>query len=314
MIALGASGSGKTFSMGLNNTTSDGMIGLSIDSLLQKLALKHQQADFNVFVSFIEIYKEKVFDLLTNGDESIYSKSKGNKFSGSRKIEIRTSDEASKVLNEGNKNRHTRATSLNSSSSRSHAIVTIYLSIHSDGSEISSLMHFADLAGSEGLRRTKHIGVAQQEGVNINQGLLAIGKVVQAMSNGLQVIPYRESTLTSVLKDSLNTNSYLAILGCISQNDKNETMSTVRFVHSVKSVKNMPEINVHQVRKTIFFNVKISYNFCLCNLKQHTYKYLSSNESYISSFRKLLSFSSYKHQRISSFASMSLNFSVVSSM
>jgi kinesin family protein 4/21/27 len=264
MIAIGASGSGKTFSMGLNNSTPDGIIGLSIDSVFQKLTSRHQNdlkssCDFKVSISFIQIYKEKVFDMLTVNKEAIYSKTNGKKFSGSKKIEIQSSSEASEIIKRGNINRQTRSTTLNISSSRSHAIVTIYLNALFNGSEISSLMHFADLAGSEGLRRTQHMGIAQQEGVKINQGLLAVGKVVHAMSQGLQVIPYRDSTLTSVLQESLNINSYLAILGCISQTDKTETMSTVRFAQSVKYVKNTPECNIYLKEKKVSMPKKRLY-------------------------------------------------------
>lgn len=116
-------------------------------------------------------------------------------------------------------------------------------------------MYFCDLAGSEGLRNTQHKGLAQQEGVNINQGLLSLGKVVQALSTGQKLVPYRDSVLTMVLQNSLNSGSYLTILGCISsaQKDKNETISTIRFSQSVKTLdsRNIPELNEYLKQKQV---------------------------------------------------------------
>lgn len=116
-------------------------------------------------------------------------------------------------------------------------------------------MHFCDLAGSEGLRNTQHKGLAQQEGVNINQGLLSLGKVVQALSTAQKLVPYRDSVLTMVLQNSLNSSSYLTILGCISSalRDKSETISTIRFSQSVKTLdrRNIPELNAYLKEKQV---------------------------------------------------------------
>lgn len=105
----------------------------------------------------------------------------------------------------GNKNRHVRPTKMNAQSSRSHAVFTVHLSKKStnlDGIDIitTSSMNLVDLAGSESVRRTGHIGMAMSEGVNINQGLLSIGKVLHAMKMGFKVIPYRDSVLSLVLQ------------------------------------------------------------------------------------------------------------------
>lgn len=159
--------------------------------------------DHEIFVSFIEIYNEKVYDLfLDNNLESIYTK--GSKFNGSQKKLITSRDDAINILTDANKNRHVRSTILNSSSSRSHAIFTIHLkTVKADDQLTWSALNLVDLAGSEGLRRTGHKGIALQEGVAINQGLLTIGKVLQALSTGNKVIPYipyRDSVLSVVLQ------------------------------------------------------------------------------------------------------------------
>src|SRR5690349_7205911 len=167
---------------------------MAIAKIFQKL---EGQEDFEVNASFIEIYNEKVFDLLSDKcQESIYSK--GSKFQGSTKVPINSSSEAHLVLQRGSRNRHVRATNLNTNSSRSHAMISIFVTT----SEITSVLHICDLAGSEGIRNTHHTGAAQKESVNINQGFLAVSKVVQALNTGSSLIPYRDSVLTIVLQDS----------------------------------------------------------------------------------------------------------------
>ena len=232
------------------------MIIMGIDSLFAKLpTITNEMKDPEVTVSFIEIYNEKVYDLLSdNSEESIYSK--GAKFNGSIKVPITSSAEAYQVIQQGKKNRHVRATKLNGASSRSHAMFSVFLHFRSESSqETLSVMHFCDLAGSEGLRHTNHIGIAQQESVNINRGLLSVSKVVQALSTGKSLIPYRDSVLTVVLQDSLNIRSYITILACISpaRGDKSETMSTIRFAQSVKTLdnKNVPELNTYLIEKQV---------------------------------------------------------------
>lgn len=250
LLAYGQSGSGKTYTMGLNDRSSVGMIGMSIDLLYQKLQLNDEypagSLEFDVSVSFVEIYNEKVFDLLSEKPtESIYSK--GSKFNGSTKLKLTSSEGAIETLKKGNKNRHVGATNMNAASSRSHAIFSIFVETRSENKQTSSVMNFCDLAGSEGLRHTNHTGLAQQESVNINQGLLSVSKVVNALSAGKKLIPYRDSVLTVILSESLNAHSYITIIGCISpaRKDKTETMSTIRFAQSVKTLENksIPEFN-----------------------------------------------------------------------
>lgn len=257
LLAYGQSGAGKTFTMGLNETV-PGMIGMSIDLLFKELDDKGAQLnaefEYKVQVSFVEIYNDKVFDLLTdNNQESIYSK--GSLYNGATKVPISNSSDANEVLQQA-KNRHVRETNLNRSSSRSHALFSVFVTQPiPDKDEISSVIHFCDLGGSEGLRNTQHKGIAQQEGVNINQGLLSIKKVIDALSTNKHLIPYRDSVLTVVLKDSLNINSFLTILGCISsaRKDRTETMSTIRFAQSVKTLdnKSVPEFNAYVNEKKV---------------------------------------------------------------
>lgn len=247
MLAYGQSGTGKTYTMGLNSEEG-GTIQRSIDKVFEKL---DRSDNFEVSVSFVEIYNEKVYDLLSENYQGPCL-TKGALFNGSKKKLITSRQDANEILKIGNQNRHVRTTVHNETSSRSHAMFSIFLNPRSPNVEKSSVIHFCDLAGSEGLRTTNHKGIAQTESVHINQGLLAIRKVVQALSKGTESIPYRDSVLTTVLKDSLNVGSYIAIIGCISPNseDCNETKRTVEFLKDTKTL-NIPEFNAYQREKTV---------------------------------------------------------------
>lgn len=265
IFAYGQSGAGKTHTIGLKeyplgtSSESQGIIIRSIDSLFQKLADTHNST---ISVSFVEIYKEKVYDLLTEKqDKPIYQK--GTHYQGSFKKVIENSDEAREVILIGNRNRHTRGTLLNDSSSRSHALFTIEVRTESS----SSIMYICDLAGSEGLRTTNHLGTPQKEGVEINKGLLALKRAIQELSKRKQVTSHRESVLTMILQSSLNLKSYFAMIGCIteSREDRTETQSTIRFLQEIKKLdgKAVPELNALREKQVSFYSLK---KFVLCSI------------------------------------------------
>ncbi|EAT44384.1 AAEL004241-PA [Aedes aegypti] len=249
-LAYGQTGTGKTYTMGLQwdhsgpHDINRGMITRALDQTFELLKESRDQEEYEIQVSFIEIYNEKIYDLLSeNSAEPVNTR--GLKFNGGTKKLVTRADQAQDILLEGNKNRHVRPTKMNTLSSRSHAIFSIHASVVHDDARIVSALHLVDLAGSEGVRRTGHQGAALAEGVHINQGLLSIGKVLQALSIGSKVIPYRDSILSTVLQDSLNSNSYLTLLACVSPmpEDLSETLSTIRFAQGAKTLKNNPQIN-----------------------------------------------------------------------
>lgn len=230
VLAYGQTGTGKSYTMGLhsevNNTNIfylfkikiinfvsfqasfiDDMSGIVPRVLASLFGRSHSSptadgdsTSTQISVSFVEIYNERVFDLLSEQSTDPVN-TKGHKFIGGDKRRVFTIDEARQVLDNGNRNRHVRPTKMNAQSSRSHAIFTIHATVRDGGNRrTEAAMHLVDLAGSEGVRRTGHHGVALIEGVHINQGLLSIGKVLQALSVGNKVIPYRDSVLSSVLQ------------------------------------------------------------------------------------------------------------------
>lgn len=124
----------------------------------------------------------------------------GSKFGGGCKRKIDFLDDAKSILMEANKIRHIRPTIINPFSSRSHAVFTIHATVTTSNASFNSAFNIVDLAGAEGVRMTGHQGLAMAEGVHINQGLLCVSKVLQALSSGSKVIPYRDSVLSTVLQ------------------------------------------------------------------------------------------------------------------
>eukprot|EP00889_Picochlorum_renovo_P006261 jgi/Picre1/33291/NNA_008615.t1 len=106
-------------------------------------------------------------------------------------------------------------------------------------------MHLVDLAGSERVKRTKSEGQRLQEGIKINKGLLALGNVINALSENKQHVPYRDSKLTRMLQDSLGGNSRTLMIACVSPADVNleESLNTLRYASRARAIKNKPVVN-----------------------------------------------------------------------
>ena len=156
-------------------------------------------------------------------------------------------------LAKGNTNRSVGATEMNATSSRSHACFTIQLeqqnkSIPEDSK--CSMLRLIDLAGSERLKRTKAEGTRKEEGAQINLGLLSLGNVISALSDGVGHIPYRDSKLTRILKDSLGGNSHTLMIACVSPADTNfeESLNTLRYADRARKIKNKPIQNMDPVK------------------------------------------------------------------
>ncbi|KAH8236876.1 hypothetical protein KR026_001717 [Drosophila bipectinata] len=243
-LAYGQTGTGKSYSMGMappKNILQPEQIGILPRCLNDILArLRSQQENHTVPIkvsaSFIEIYNEKAYDLLSSSPHVPMVPSRCQSCTS---LILTSQDDLQRLLQLGTGNRKVRATPMNANSSRSHAIVTIHVR---NGSQ-HSRMNIVDLAGSEGVRRTAHEGVARQEGVNINRGLLSITKVIMSMGAGHSLIPYRDSVLTTVLQESLTAKSYVTFLACISPHaaDLSETVATLRFATSAKKLRLNPQ-------------------------------------------------------------------------
>ena len=263
IMAYGQTGSGKTYTMGTADTgysemENQGLIPRFVADLFENLnnpTDKEEETSYKIKVSFLEIYGEDVFDLLSASSRQtdvsartslpVREDENGKVFvQGQTDIEVKTPQSTLEVLNMGSHNRVTAATAMNAGSSRSHAVFTILLEqrVKSAGSEddvhcMTSRLTFVDLAGSERIKRTGAEGQRMKEGIQINSGLFNLGQVIncladeQKLKNGNKstFVPYRNSKLTHLLKDALGGNSQTLFLACVSpaESNENETHSTL---------------------------------------------------------------------------------------
>lgn len=258
ILAYGQTGSGKTYSMGTcyNGVGEMGIIPRAISDIFEKIARTNEK-DFKVTASFIELYKEQLFDLMACSTKprdqcivDIREDNRGIRIPGLIEVEVASTEDTFKALMMGSAGRATGATAMNAQSSRSHAIFTITLQMcdkNNGGGDMISKFHLVDLAGSERSKKTGATGERFKEGVNINKGLLALGNVISALGDGQQrgYVSYRDSKLTRLLQDSLGGNSMTLMVACVSPADYNceETLSTLRYADRARHIKNKPIVN-----------------------------------------------------------------------
>ena len=217
-----------------------------------------------ISASFLEVYGEDVHDLLDEDGNSranplpLREDSSGAvSVVGLRTVHVASAEEALGVLHAGTLQRTTAATLMNHSSSRSHAIFVVILerTTKNNGVDMSAVSRFTfvDLAGSERLKKTGAEGTRAREGIKINEGLLALGNVINALADeerlakGTKVhVPYRQSKLTRLVQDALGGNSQTFFLACVSPSDTNasETLSTLHYANRARNIKNAPTKNV----------------------------------------------------------------------
>ena len=248
VFAYGQTGSGKTFSMGTNNSVStieDDSRGVCLRALRQIFDALKQDSTVQVKISFLEIFREQAFDLLQPKRVAL---SVRELKPGCFKVVDLTEEpvssvaEAVELLSRGGQVRSTEATALNTNSSRSHAVFSISL-VTSDGvTNITRKLNLVDLAGSENSNKTKCVGSRFEEAKSINLGLTVLSRVITGLSKKQPHIPFRESVLTKVLKESLESHCYVSMLACISPDakDVHETINTLRLSNEAKQLKTKP--------------------------------------------------------------------------
>ncbi|XP_067121658.1 chromosome-associated kinesin KIF4 [Centruroides vittatus] len=256
VLAYGQTGSGKTYTMGtssaLESEENVGIIPRAVKDIFNTIN-EITDAKCSVKISFLEIYKEEIFDLLNNNKDKDSITIREN-FDGSIRIVGLTEtiasslEETMQLLETGTLTRTTAATAMNFNSSRSHAIFTITLEQCNNDTDdiIYAKFHFVDLAGSERAKKTGAQGERLKEGININRGLLALGNVISSLCNESSHVPYRDSKLTRLLQDSLGGNSHTIMIACVSPADFNldETVNTLRYADRARKIKNKPIINI----------------------------------------------------------------------
>jgi hypothetical protein len=220
-----------------------------------------QLVQYNLQASFLEVYGEDVHDLLDKSRQSLPLREDaegGIVITGLTTRTVANADAALAVLHEGTLNRTTAATLMNLTSSRSHAVFTVTLQQvlrNSNNMDVTttSRFTFVDLAGSERMKKTGAEGERAREGIKINEGLLALGNVINALADDERLtkerkvhVPYRQSKLTRLLQDALGGNSQTLFLACVSPSDTNasETLSTLHYANRARNIQNAPTKNV----------------------------------------------------------------------
>ncbi|KAI9254644.1 hypothetical protein BY458DRAFT_535636 [Sporodiniella umbellata] len=246
-----------------------GIVPRFIDDLFCRIEQKKDDADYQVLVSFLELYNEDLLDLLNpqskkKCDVQIREDVNGNIYwAGVREEVCQSPEELVKFLVKGSLGRTTGSTDMNSVSSRSHAIFSVILrqkTAQQGGDQlIVSKFHFVDLAGSERLKRTNASGDRAREGISINAGLLALGNVISALGDDSRRsahVPYRDSKLTRLLQDSLGGNSQTLMMACVSPSDTNfaETLSTLKYANRARNIKNKVTVNQEFAGSTVQVN------------------------------------------------------------
>lgn len=236
--------------------------------------------NWSLRATYVEIYNEQLRDLLVpestplneRGNVAIREDTKGNIIlTGLRQVEVHSVEDLMNALNFGSSIRQTDATAINAKSSRSHAVFSLNLiqrknksGSGSSGAEkrfsvpleamtgqdvtvtVDSKLHFVDLAGSERLKNTGAQGERAKEGISINAGLAALGKVISQLSsrNPGAHVSYRDSRLTRLLQDSLGGNAITYMIACVTPAEfhLSETLNTVQYAQRARAIQSKPRI------------------------------------------------------------------------
>eukprot|EP00049_Salpingoeca_infusionum_P007528 m.122462 g.122462 ORF g.122462 m.122462 type:complete len:477 (+) comp13733_c0_seq1:74-1504(+) len=264
IFAYGQTGSGKTFSMIGGKDESDniiheqrGIIPRAMEylfSLIEREQAKRgkDNIDFVCSCSFLEIYNERIFDLLDSNCTGKQLRERGKQdvyVEEATEVKVETPAQAMDVLATGNSNRRVAETSMNRESSRSHAIFTMAIKCIETGEGglqniRQARLNLIDLAGSERQRDTLAEGARLREAGQINKSLSTLGNVITSLvsiANGKpRHVPYRDSKLTFLLRDSLGGNTKTYILAAVNPTSRSfgETLSTLKFAQRAKMIKN----------------------------------------------------------------------------
>ncbi|KHN76784.1 Kinesin-like protein KIF13A [Toxocara canis] len=271
IFAYGQTGSGKSYSM-LGTKENPGIIPRLCNAIFERIEeASCETLAFKVEVSYMEIYNERVRDLLDPKKAAKNLKVREHKIlgpmvDGLSVLAVSSYEQIASLIEEGNKSRTVAATNMNAESSRSHAVFNIRLTQaltdleNGFTGEKMSKISLVDLAGSERAQKSGAVGKRLEEGGNINKSLTTLGMVISALaershpqSNKQKFVPYRDSVLTWLLKDNLGGNSRTVMVATISPSADNyeETLSTLRYADRAKKIVNHAIVNEDPNAKVI---------------------------------------------------------------
>ncbi|CDW78393.1 kinesin motor domain containing protein [Stylonychia lemnae] len=263
VFCYGQTGSGKTFTMegaDLYNEELKGLLPRMFVYLFKQIEKADSALEFNIKCSYMEIYMEKIQDLLDPKKNNLQvkeEKGKGIYVADATEVYVTTPEEMFEVMRAGSKNRSIAATRMNEKSSRSHSVFILTVNQKNTKTDASKLgkLYLCDLAGSEKAGKTQASGQTLEEAKMINKSLSALGNVINALTEGKAGghIPYRDSKLTRILQESLGGNSQtcLVITCSLSAYNDRETLSTLRFGNRAKNIKNKVTQNAERSAKEL---------------------------------------------------------------
>ncbi|BGP32653.1 hypothetical protein JCM10296v2_004434 [Rhodotorula toruloides] len=254
VFAYGQTGSGKSHTMmgpDIDNPEMKGIIPRITEQIFASIIASPANIEYLVKVSYMEIYMEKIRDLLSPENDNLpvhEDKQRGVYVKNLSEFYVGNSAEVYEVMRQGGSARAVSATNMNAESSRSHSIfvITIQARNTETGTQKTGSLYLVDLAGSEKIGKTGATGQTLEEAKKINKSLSALGMVINALTDGKSShIPYRDSKLTRILQESLGGNSRTTlIINCSpSPYNETETLSTLRFGMRAKSIKNKARVN-----------------------------------------------------------------------
>ncbi|XP_033848970.1 kinesin-like protein KIF9 isoform X1 [Acipenser ruthenus] len=261
VMCYGQTGAGKTYTMtgATENYKQRGIIPRALQQIFRETEERSEQA-FTVWISFLEIYNETLFDLLStlpdadsrDSQMTIVDDGNGVRVKGLSVHLTNNEEEALNLLFEGETNRIIASHALNKNSSRSHCILTVYIESRSrtlsNAKYVTSKLNLVDLAGSERLGKTGSEGQVLREAMYINKSLSFLEQAIIALADHRRDhIPFRQSKLTYALKDSLGGNCNTVLVANIYEEAAQieETLSTLRFATRMKCVQTEPAVNEH---------------------------------------------------------------------
>lgn len=234
---------------------------------------KKMGIQFKCTVSFLEVYNENIRDLLSDTEEYLDLREdpiKGPVVAGITEFEAKSASEIMQLLHQGNNKRSQAATAANDVSSRSHAVLQVIVESRDKAPGVVAnikvgKLSLVDLAGSERAANTKNVGARLVEGANINRSLLALGNCINALGekgNKGNFVPYRDSKLTRLLKDSLGGNCRTVMIANISSAESafEETLNTLKYANRAKNIKTQVTRNVLNVNYHISEYVQLINN------------------------------------------------------
>jgi hypothetical protein len=221
---------------------------------------QHKNKKFAIKISYLEIYNEHVIDLLDDGNAQLMiveDPVRGVFVPELKEIDVDHPSELIELIVDGNNRRTMASTSANEFSSRSHAILQISIQISENSTRMADQVFFSklsliDLAGSERAASTSNRGQRMVEGANINRSLLSLGNCINILSDKNKMgsfVPYRDSKLTRLLKDSLGGNTKTCMIACISPSYfcYEESINTLKYAERARRIKKKTKKNIKEV-------------------------------------------------------------------